>query len=491
MTSSQSQDKNKENLKKKAAIDALWRKGIVHWKLDSNQLQMRDFALNSPEKIIVIASSRQIGKSYYLCALALEVCLQNPNYVVKYVAPKVKDIKNVVLNHIRDITSDCPKELIPKYKTNDNCFYFENGSMIQLAAAENGHIDGIRGTRANLCIVDEAGFCSDLDYAVNSVLLPTTTTTNGKIIIASTPARTPDHDFVGIMNAAEADGRLIRKTIYDNPRLTEQQIEEFARACGGKHTVQFRREYLAENIVSEDDAVVPEFTTELQERIVREHNRPPFYDSYVSMDIGARDGTAIIFGYYDFQQAKLIIVDELILRGKEVITDKIAELIRQKEQEHYTNPATGETKPPYLRIADNNNPILINDLSVKHGITFVPTLKDNKEAAINNMRLMIKDERLIINPRCKTLISHLKSAVWAKNGKDFARSSDKGHYDMVDALVYLCRNVQQQKNPYPAGYSLTGYKDVFVVDQPKATTQFEKTIQEAFKVKKIRSGRRF
>lgn len=490
MTSSKLPEQAK-TINKKAAIDALWKKGIVHWKLDKNQLEIRDAVLNSPHTIIVVASSRQSGKSWGLAAICIELCLQNPGYTIKYVAPKVKDIKSVVLRNVNDITKDCPKDLLPKYNKQDNVFTFGNGSMIQLAAAENGHIDGIRGTRADLCIVDEAGFCSDLDYAINSVLLPTTTTTGGKIVIASTPARAPDHDFVRIMNEAEADGRLIRKTIYDNPRLSEEQIQKLADACGGTHTVQFRREYLAMNIINEEDAVVPEFTPELEAQVCVELKRPTHYDAYVSADWGGRDFTAILFAYYDFANARLVIEDELLFKGKEIITDNIAAAIKRKEEQLYTNSITGEVKAPYMRIADNNNIILLNDLAIKHNIHFNPTLKDNRDAAINNMRLLIKNKQIYINPRCKQLINHIKSAIWKKNGKEFARSSENGHYDLLDSLIYLCRNVNFQKNPFPEGYGISGYKDMYKSEQPKATTAFEKSIEDQFKVFKVGVRRRF
>lgn len=494
MTSSKSlprPTKNTEELKKKAATEALWKKGIIHWKLDKNQLEIREAVLNSQHTKIVVASSRQSGKSWGLAAIAIELCIQNPEFVVKYVAPKVKDIKNVVLHNVRDIMRDCPKELVPKFSKQDSIFTFHNGSMIQLAAAENGHIDGIRGTRANLCIVDEAGFCSDLDYAIDSVLLPTITTTDGKIVIASTPARAPDHDFVRIMNEAESEGRLIRKTIYDNPRLSKEQIQKLIDACGGEHTVQFRREYMAQNIINEDDAVVPEFSPEMEEKIVQELQRPSHFDAYVSADWGGRDFTAILFAYYDFTNARLVIEDELLFKGKEIITDNIAAAIKMKEESLYRNPMTGEVKEPYMRIADNNNIILLNDLAVKHKLSFVATLKDNRDAAINNMRLLIKNQRIYINPRCKQLINHLKSAIWKKNGKEFARSAENGHYDLLDALIYLCRNVDFQKNPFPAGYGFNGYKDMAVIEQPKATTEFERKLEDQFKVRKVGVRRRF
>ena len=65
---------------------------------------------------------------------------------------------------------------------------------------------------------------------------------------------------------------------------------------------------------------------------------------------------------------------------------------------------------------------------------------------------MISEKRIIINPRCKTLVSHLENATWDKNRREFLRSGDYGHYDFVDALAYLVRNLDDGRNPYPAGY---------------------------------------
>jgi hypothetical protein len=63
----------------------------------------------------------------------------------------------------------------------------------------------------------------------------------------------------------------------------------------------------------------------------------------------------------------------------------------------------------------------------------------------------------------------------------FGRSPDNGHYDCVDALIYLCRNIVFSKNPYPAHYDL-GVGDVFIPNrdlynaqrQSKAVVAFQK-----------------
>lgn len=476
----------KARIDKRQAVAELWRRGTLKWKLYPHQLEMYDFIHNNPAPVLVIASSRQIGKSTLSTLLAVEECIKKPNSIVKFVAPKVKDIRRIIAPIIRDLTKDCPPDVRPKYNTQDHIYRFPNGSEIQLAGTDNGHAESIRGTKANLCIIDEAGFCDDLDYVVSSVLVPTLTTTGGKIIMISTPSKSPDHPFMEFMAEAEAEGRFIKRTIYDNTMLSREQIKKIAEAIGGEDSVDFKREYLVEKIISEDDAVIPEFTDELQKKIVVETTRPPFFDSYVSMDIGGRDLTVVLFAFYDFLGGRTVIEDELVFNRK-ILTDELAYAIKEKEETLWAHPITKEPHRRILRVADNNNIILLNDLAAKHEIAFVPTAKDNKIAALNNMRMMLKTGKIIINPRCKTLISHLKGAIWNKTKTDFARSTDKGHYDSVSAMMYLTRNINLTKNPYPGNYSFSGKESVVFLQKEETLSNFERQLVEKTKSFKLYS----
>lgn len=486
---SQSQANPNLKVSRKEAVDALWHKGILHWKLHKGQKEIHQLVNNQDHPIVVVGASRQLGKTWALTVIAIEHCIQHPNIIVKFIAPKAKDIRRILAPAIREITADCPADLKPKFNSRENVYIFPNGSEIQLAGTDNGHAESIRGNRAHLCIIDEAGFCDDLDYVVKSILIPTMTRTRGKLIMSSTPSKSPDHPFMKFFDEAEAENRLIRKTIYDNPDLTEEDIEKIANAYGGKDSPDFRREYLVERIIHEDDAVVPEFSgthgKELQDKIIKEWQNPGFYDAYVSMDIGGKDLTAVLFAYYDFSTAKIIIQDEYVCSGK-VLTDEIAINIKRIEQQLW------KEKPPSIRVADNNNIILLNDLAAKHQINFMPTQKDNADAALNNMRMLIRSERIIINPKCKTLISHLKGAIWNKARNSYARSADKGHYDMIDALVYLCRNINFNKNPFPPGYNFPNRHSVFFADPSLTsnTTKAETHFENMFKVKKVGFKRR-
>jgi hypothetical protein len=395
---------------------------------------------------------------------------------------------------MREITADCPADLKPSYNTQDHIYRFPNGSEIQLAGTDNGHAESIRGNKAHLCIIDEAGFCDDLDYIVNSILIPTTTTTGGKIVMASTPSKAPDHPFMTFMKHAESQGRFIKRTIYDNPRLKPEDVQNLADALGGVDSADFKREYLVEMITSEDDAVVPEFNKDLEAKVVKEVPKPAYYDAYVAMDIGSKDLTVALFAYYDFLASKVVIEDEVVLSGKKMLTDNLAELIKLKEGELWTHSQTGQVKTPHLRVADNNNLILLNDLTAKHNINFVPTLKDNSDAALNNMRMLLRSERIVINPKCKTLIFHLKAAIWNRARTSYARGGDGGHYDAIDALKYLCRNINFNKNPYPNNYQFHSvHAPVFNNNEPenKPKTQFEQKFSEVFKVKNTRKPRRY
>jgi hypothetical protein len=213
---------------------------------------------------------------------------------------------------------------------------------------------------------------------------------------------------------------------------------------------------------------LPSFSSEVEKVIVRsDYPRPIFYDSYVSMDIGGSDLTAVLFGYYDYLNATTVIEDELIF-GKEVNTKAVAEAIRIKEEQLWRNTIDESIIPPYLRIADNNNLIMLTDLQRDHGITFIPTRKDNREAAINALDVALSQHKVVIHPKCTHTLYHMKFARWDKNRRNFLKIKDSpsgqikgGHADALAAIIYLHRNIIKSKNPYPVGYGDISGSGVF------------------------------
>lgn len=456
-----------KKISKKDATDELWRRGILIFKCHQVQREMYNrFYAASPNSTLVWLLSRQSGKSFLLGILALEHALKKPHSIVKLLTDTKLHVRSIFEKIFEELLRDCPETLKPKYYQATFTYQFPNGSAIQLAGSDNKHYEKLRGQKSVLVLVDEAGFCNNLEDAVKSVLIPTTTHTGGKIVLASTPPEDSEHDFFGFIEEAELNGNLVKKTIYENPLLDKVQIERIIQKMGGEFSDRFRREYKCELIKDASTVVIPEFTEELEKRVIKEWLKAPFYDAYVSMDLGGKDLTALLFGYFDFRADKVIIEDEIVIdfRLPENTLPKLIKLIKEKEAELWTNKLTQEIKKPYLRVSDINY-IVTQEISraSNNEINFIIPKKDDKEMAINNLRVMLNSEKIIINPKCTTLIRHLKHVKWSSkiNKTQFARSSDNGHYDCVDALVYMIRTMIFGKNPYPAHYGVNT-KDLYV-----------------------------
>ncbi len=453
-------------LNEKQAKDKLWRVGNLEWKLKGVQKNMRRAVYESKGDKTVFLCSRQLGKSFVMMTIATEYCIKYPGSVVKVLFPKKKDAKTIARNHMRQILSDCPNDIKPEWKEADKVFMFPNESQIQMAGTDGGSAESVRGSSCHLAILDEAGFqdYNDFSYIIQSIIMPTLLTTNGKMILASTPSREPDHPFMtNYVEPARREGSLIEYTIYDNPLISKNKIDDIVKEFpGGFDDPDFQREFLLVSDIKGNDYVIPEFTKELQADVIRhKYDKPVYYDAYVSCDPALSDLTVCLFAYYDFLNRKLVITDELVIGGNDTnsTTQDIVDGMIRKEKINFSNPLTGEIQQPYLRVIDNNNKFLINDLNLEHNLNFIATAKDNKEAQISAVRIKLKRGDIIIDQKCKNLIYHLQTARWDKTRKGFQRVRahlQKGlkahHCDGLDALIYLVRNVDFERNPYPGGY---------------------------------------
>jgi len=797
--------KRKKTLTREGAIEALWRQGKLSWKLKGKQREIYDHFNNTDDNISACLISRQFGKSFTLCLMAIELCLNKPGAVIKYACPTQKMVVGIIKKRIGEIIRDCPDEVKPEWKTQEKIWLFPNGSEIQVAGTDGKSYDNLRGGTADMCVVDEAGFCDELETVIYSVLAPTTDTTGGKIFLASTPNdANPNHDFHELfIHPLAASGKLLKFTYEDSPMVdNKQRALIVARYPGGENNTKFRCEYLCfdentmvntlegfkkiknikkddrvfthkgnlksvervfknkydgrnvyklhntglpvtvtegheiyvsydgnipvwekvenidftrhpysvieqhpelsvDQIITEDMAflagwyvaeghhnktqqqvilslakkdpideinlvvnnlygknlvkykddenvvqmglnskeakdflkpfgrtssykkvinsikyasdhikmtflkayiegdghmierngrlrigcnstsyqlmqdvaemlysmnigctikqmhkkgkhiiegrtvnvndswrlyicgsdaerflgreitkrkssciikdnkiysrlnklelidydkeyvydiqvkddhsyslgqlmvhnceipnvteanVIPEFSP-VEDKIVKEVEIPDHCDFYTSMDLGFKDLTVALFGYYDFKNSRLVIIDEYVINGPELKTDILDKNIKHKEELRFKS--TLGVQPAYLRVMDNNNLMLINELARTYDLTFIPTAKHNKEQAVDNVRRWIEQERIVIHPRCKNLIYHVKYAQWqftragTSTGKfRHLKGNDTAglltsHADALDALIYMVRNIHTYRNPFPEFY---------------------------------------
>lgn len=427
-----------------ACINTLWARAELGYLLHDGQREIRDAFEQADGRVYVLCCSRRWGKSRLAAVMAVQEALATPGADIKYAAPTAKMAREIVVPHMLEILDECPADLQPEFNKTELKWRFPNGSQVTLAGCDNGNASRLRGTSMDLGLVDEAGFMEDLHHTVQSVLMPQALTTGGRIFLLSTPARSPAHDFTRFCLQSKAQGRYAHRTIYDAPHIPPHVIEEFKEEVGGEHTSDWKREFLAETVIDEEAAVVPEFTAE-KTHIVEERERPDYFHTYVAADLGFHDLTAILFAYYDFKDAVIVVEDEIVAHRSG--SGPVMEEVREKEAELWTGERLWEGEP-YLRVADCDA-ILRRDMSVEHGMPWAAPRKDDKHAAVNALRTAIAQHRIRIHPRCTTLIAHVEAATWNRARTKFERAAGFGHFDALDALIYLNRHVRTHVNPFP------------------------------------------
>lgn len=457
------------------AIELAWERGELNYKLHSAQ-QMIDNAYYAAKSQFFVGNiARQFGKSFWAVVLANKTAIKKPNAVIKYATAFLSDLEEFILPAFEKVLSDCPEHLKPKYNKQKNKFVYPNGSEIKLIGLDRKP-NGLRGNTIDLIIIDECGFVSNLDYQYRSVILPAFLhRPNAKAVFISTPPESPAHAFVTYIGKAQTTNSYIHFTIYDNPLLTPERIQMFIDEYGGADTIDFRRECMAEIVIDERRALIPEWKKDfVQDPQPSELDR--FWHRYTAMDIGVIHLTAMLYGHYNFKEARLYIEDESELQGKDVRTDNIAKLVKEKELSAFKD------LNPKLRVADNNNLVLLNDLSYFHQMSFAPTNKDELKAMVNEVRLLVKDGGLRVSPKCKKLLGCLEFGIWTKKRDKFDESEVYGHFDHLAALVYLVRNLDRHTNPIPADYKLAHSTHFIPADLGKNKNLNE--LKKVFNIKK-------
>lgn len=409
------------------------------------QKTILDEFLNNSNRTTVFHCSRRIGKTYLLCFLSILFCLKKCNAQVRYASVTQKAARKMVHPIFKEMFLKIPKKYRGSWNSQEGAYIFGNGSYCHVIGVNNGSADDARGTSTDLAIVDEASFVDDLSYLIDSVLMPQLLTVpESRLIMASSSPISPAHDFVDYIHKSKLQNTYYSYNIHEGG-YSKELIEEFCVETGGITSTAWRREYLNQIIVDSDYSIIPEADEHLIIGISKDNEESSkYYHKYVSMDIGTRDLTVVIFGYYDFIRAKLCIQREFIINGPLMTTPKIAAGVKAQEQELWG------ADTPLKRVSDNNNLLLLQDLGYLHDCHFIPTGKDSLEAMVNELRIWVKDGRVEIDPLCTVLIESLKYGFWNEQRNGWGRSKTLGHFDAIAAIMYLVRNIDTRTNPIPA-----------------------------------------
>lgn len=442
----------------KAAIRTLWDRNNLSYKFHEGQVLIDQAYRKVVAKLFVGNCSRRYGKTYWIATECIKVARSKKRARVKVATAFLTDLVEFIIPAFEAVLEDCPEELKPIWKESKKKYIFKNGSEIQLIGLDRKP-NGGRGNYCDLYVFDEAGYIKNLSYIYSSVVVPMTMYREGaRVIMISTPPKSPTHDFKEFCLKAKRENAYVELNIYQNPRVTPEMIEDYKKECLTE--TDWLREYLCEFATDETLAIVPEMKG-YDYTLHKDEKNYQHYHKYVSMDLGVRDLNVTLFGYYDFLRAKICIEREHVMNGPNMTTPKLKAEIAKIELELWGQGEGEARKPvePYKRVADNNNPLLLLDLGSIHNMFFHSTSKDELHAMVNNLRVWIAQGRVEIDESCQYLIDSLKYGIWKDNRKEFDRSATLGHFDALAALMYLVRNIDEATNPIPVK---VGFNQVYL-----------------------------
>ena len=460
------------------AIRLGWETGRLKYKLQPRQKDAYDaIELATPEEPFVMVCTRGFGKTFIGCTKAIEAARRHANVNILIISSTLKNLRKIVKPAFDTLLEDCPEEFKPKYHSQDSAYEFPSNVWVHLCAAEHGHIEKIRGLHnVILVLIDEAGFFGDeddsfpLDHVIENIINPMFIRTKSKarVIMMTTPPETPNHPVKAYYQAAKLAGAYADFTIYQSD-ISPEKIEEERRRCKDENA--WRRERLCEWVIDESRMIIPEFRENLHVADFKRDILFPYWDKYFSVDSGSVDKTVGLLGFYHFAEARLYIVDEITRNSRTWTTDDLATEAKEKELSHW-----GANHKVYMRVGDNDNQILISDLTRLHNFAIRPTSKDSLHAMVNQARLWVKDDRLRVHPRCKLLIETLRDGIWNKSKDEFARTVALGHMDAIAALIYLIRNIDVSHNPVPVTHGFDPASQYWdpTVQNSKTSNAFEK-----------------
>lgn len=462
-------------------LNHYWSIGNLRWLLYPHQFPLYDLFYSQDAMTTVFHISRRFGKSAVDLVLLMEACIKKDGAIGRFGALTQKGVEEIIKPIMNTLIESCPSpKLRPVWHSSGRYLFPHRPSSQLVIAGVDMNVDRLRGNKSEIVALDEAGFYKDLEGVIKDIIMPQFLTTRGRLILSTTPPKTPIHPFVLRLEKAREEGALIERTIYDDSRPEViSQIPLFMKEAGGEESTTWKREYLCQIVTDEGSALVPEFSKpEMREKIIKQSELPPHFVPYTVIDLGYIDNTAAVFGYVDFFRGRRVVLDELIMNRQN--SAKIAAAIIQKEKEVW-GEIDGLCKYRPRRFADAD-PLTIADFNDIHKLGVTGVAEDTVEAKVNQVRLDVQSGTLEIDPKCTQLIRELQYGIWDDNHKKIARSEGFGHFDTFSALTYFVRHTNLQENPYPEGWGFDKHRELWSRHKVSDQTHLQNQLKSVFKI---------
>lgn len=439
-----------------ANVKAAQKKSVISLDFNPHAAQKEIAEAALTKKRIVVRAGRRFGKSALALNLVFREALARPGrYWI--IAPEYTQAKSIYWRDLVDVY--IPRGLI--IKKNDNELILEIQSMIPgktsiIEFKGSDREDKLRGAGLKGVVLDEYAFQKEHVWA--KIIEPMLIQTDGWAIFITTPNGVANHfkKFWDEAVALEAEGNkdwaTFHFTSYDNPTIKRENIDAVRATLTEEY---FQQEYMADFA-----KFVGLIYTGFDDKVhVREFEVDDSWTFYRSIDFGATDPNAVSFIGVDKDDV-CYFFDELYIN--DIYTSDLAELIKQKSAHRYF----------VATYADSAAKQTIMDLG-SYGVYCTPVRKNTGEgnkqwiiAGIDRVHQKLKDNKIVIHPRCKATIKEFMSYSWRKDrlGEAVNIPEDKNNH-ILDEIRYFFHmykdgsEIEEEFNYLGSGVvdSVTGY----------------------------------
>lgn len=171
---------------------------------------------NNLKRHSVVICGRRFGKTL-MCIRETAIAAINGQKVA-YIAPNFSTVSYYWKEVQRRL-----KDLIKSQNTKDHVMELMTGGIIYGFSMEA--IANIRGKSLDLVYVDEAGYCSNLEYEFDSAIRPTLIDRKGKSVFISTPNGFNDLYNLSERQHKQKEWTTIQMPTWMNPYMPQEEID--------------------------------------------------------------------------------------------------------------------------------------------------------------------------------------------------------------------------------------------------------------------------
>jgi phage terminase large subunit len=389
--------------------------------------------INDPNTFKVAVCSRQAGKSYTASTYLLKTCMEEADSDCAYIALTRQSGKRIIWRALKKKVRDLGKAgQGVTFNESELTVSFPNGSTINLFGAnDTATIENLRGTPWKLIIIDEAAsYRSDLDYAMDEVVIPALITKKGTLLLIGTPSS----DFNSYFYRAYHTLPEFTKhhwTIMDNTSIphAKEWIETLKKRKGwSDNNPVLLREYFGMFIRSSENQVYSGYSPSkhlidsLPASILSWHYA-------LGVDIGFKDYNAIV-----------------VLAFNPQITDKVF-VVEQWKKNKMNVTQLGQAIKGF---SDRYNPVAIvmdhgglgvmisEEISNRFGLNITAAKKTDKVGHIELVNAAFESNTLLIVGGMESALStELLNLSWANPEHTMEDPACENH--LSDAMLYVYR----------------------------------------------------